>query len=822
MAESSPHSTVRRWASGRAEPSQPSLLGRFELRRILGQGAQSVVWLGFDPRLEREVAIKLIRVGDGVSIAAIPQWLQEARHVSRLSHPNIVPVFEADVQDLQPYLVFEYVPGQTLSDLLASQGAMPAVEAADLMSDVLDALAVAHAAGVIHRDVKPSNILVDDSGRARIMDFGIAAPLQDASRKDGKQAPAGTPGYMAPEVAQGGAVTAAVDVFSAGMVLAEMLSGEPLVAERDPYRAIYRILHEPLVMREDLAPEVDDTLRGIVSRALARDPTQRQTGVRAFRDELLAWSAKASGTAPQGNGGGHAGGVNVTLAFLLRRMRRTRDFPAMSDSVVRIQGIASSDTVSVASLTNEILRDVALTNKLLRLVNSAHFARGGGNISTVSRAVSLVGFNGIRNMALGLVLLEHMQDRAHANVLKDEYVRCLMAGSIAGELCTLAREREEAFIAAMFQNLGRMLAEFYFPEEARDIRALVHARRAPITEAQAGIQVLGVDYETLALGVAKSWGLPESIQRCMRKPTGAPPSKAVTDDGERMRWIAAAANDLADVMLHGADADIDRELDHCARLHARALGFSPEQMAGNIASGREKLIELAGAMQLKVMPGSRAARLVQARRVQEQPAHATATAAVAAAGAAPVTPPGRPAGTDTATRDGAMDVQQILHSGIQDITNAMAGDFKIGDILHMILETMYRGLAFDRIIFCMRDAKADVITGRFGLGHEIDAAIRSFQVALKPTQPDLFAAVCRRGADTLISDASDSRIAGNLPAWYRRGINAGSFLLLPLQIKDKPFGLIYADKGQLILDEREMSLLRTLRNQAVLAFKQSA
>ena len=819
MAEPSPNSNIRRLASGRADTAQPSQLGRFELRRVLGQGAQSVVWLAFDPRLEREVAIKLIKVGDGASIAAIPQWLQEARHVSRLSHPNIVPVFEADVQDLHPYLVFEYVPGQTLTDLLAKQGAMPAVEAADLMSDVLDALAVAHAAGVIHRDVKPSNILVDDSGRARIMDFGIAAPVQDTKRPGEKQAPAGTPGYMAPEVAQGGAVTAAVDVFSAGMVLAEMLSGEPLVAERDPYRAIYRILNEPLVMREDLAPEVDDTLRGIVSRALARDPAQRHPGVRAFRDELMAWSAKASGAGSEGSGGGHASDVNVTLAFLLRRMRRTKDFPAMSDSVVRIQGIASSDTVSVASLTNEILRDVALTNKLLRLVNSAHFARGGGNISTVSRAVSLVGFNGIRNMALGLVLLEHMQDRTHANVLKDEYVRCLMAGSIAGELCTQAREREEAFIAAMFQNLGRMLAEFYFPEEAREIRALVHTSRAPITEAQAGIQVLGVDYETLALGVAKSWGLPDSIQRCMRKPTGTPPAKEVTDDGERMRWMAAAANDLADVMLHGADASIDHELDECGRLHARALGFSPEQMAGNIVNGRAKLVELADAMQLKVMPGSRAARLVQAQRPQEQPGQAAATTAGAAAAA---TTSVQTAGSDPVTQDGARDVQQILNAGIQDITNAMAGEFKIGDILRMILETMYRGMAFERIIFCMRDPKADVISGRFGLGTEIDAATRGFQVALKPTQPDLFAAVCRRGADTLISDATDSRIAGNLPAWYRRGINAGSFLLLPLQIKDKPFGLIYADKGQLKLDEREMSLLRTLRNQAVLAFKQSA
>lgn len=820
MAESSPHSTIGRLASGRLDGARPTQLGRFELRRILGQGAQSVLWLGFDPRLEREVAIKLIKLGEGTSAAAIPQWLQEARNVSRLSHPGIVPVFEADVQDLHPYLVFEYVPGQTLSDLLAKQGALPAVEAADLMCDVLDALSAAHAAGVIHRDVKPSNILVDASGRARIMDFGIAAPMQEANPEAGKQAPAGTPGYMAPEVAQGGAVNAAVDVFSAGMVLAEMLSGEPLIAEQDPYRAIYRILNEPLVLREDLAPDVDDTLRGIVSRALARDPAQRHPGVRAFRDELMAWSSKVSGRSAPGSADRRTSDVNATLAFLLRRMRRTRDFPAMSDSVARIQRIASSDTVNVAGLTSEILRDVALTNKLLRLVNSAHFGRAGGSISSVSRAVSLVGFNGIRNMALGLVLLEHMQDKTHADVLKEEFVRCLMAGSIAGELCILAREREEAFIAAMFQNLGRMLAEFYFPEEAREIRALAQARRAPITEAQAGIRVLGVDYETLALGVAKSWGLPDSIQRCMRKPTGTPPTKEIADGSERMRWMAAAANDLTDVMLYGADSEIDRQLDRCGRLHARALGFSPEQMAGNIERGRQKLIELADAMQLKVMPGSLAARLVQVRRPREQPADAHAKAGAAA----PTTVPGHPVVTQALTQDDAPDVQRLLNSGIQDITQAMAGDFKTGDVLRMILETMYRGMGFERVIFCMRDPKADMITGRFGLGNEIDAATRSFQVALKPTQPDLFAAVCRRGADTLISDATDARIAGSLPAWYRRAINAGGFLLLPLQINDKPFGLIYADKGQqgqLRLDEHALSLLRTLRNQAVMAFRQS-
>lgn len=822
MAEASHLSTIRRLASGIREPGQPAQIGRFELRRILGQGAQSVVWLAFDPRLEREVAIKLIKPDEGADAQAIAQWLQEARHVGRLSHPHIVPLFEADVQDLHPYLVFEYVPGQTLAALIATRGAMPAVEAADLMADVLDALAAAHAAGVVHRDLKPSNVLVDASGRARVTDFGIAAAVPAAGGgASGGASPTGTPGYMAPEVAQGLPATPAVDVFSAGMVLAEMLSGQPLVAERDPFRALYRIAHEDLALPDNLAPDVDDALRAIVTRAIARNPAQRLSTPAALRDALVAWSAGATGAAVGGAPGSAQAQINSTLAFLLRRMRHTADFPAMSDAVLRIQGIAGSDTESLGSLTNEILKDVALTNKLLRLVNSAHYARGGGSISTVSRAVSLVGFNGIRNMALGLVLLEHMQDKAHANVLKDEFVRCLMAGSLAGELCALARDSEEAFIGAMFQNLGRLLGEFYFPQEARQVRALMQSSRTPLSEARAAQQVLGLEYEALGVGVAKAWGLPQTIQRCMHKPSGNPPAKPASEATERLRWIAAAANDLADAMLHSSPEEVEARLAQIGKTYARTLGFSPEEMAGNILTGRQNLASLAGAMHLQVLPGSGAARLLQLPRGAGSAGGETvdelAPLALHATGDAAA------AGEATLPRD-AEFVAQTLTAGIQDVTNALVEDGKLSDVLRMILETMFRAMAFERIVFCMREPKLDRLTGRFGLGQGVDAVVKAFHVELKPAQPDLFQVVCARGADTLISDTSDPRIAANLPAWYRKSIHASNFLLLPLQIKGRPFGLIYADMGAragLKLDDKELSLLRTLRNQAVMAFKQA-
>ena len=162
-------------------PVTPARVGRFELRRELGKGAQATVWLGFDARLEREVAVKLLRSGADTAPDDVTHWLQEARSVSRLTHPNIVPVFEADVQDGRPYLVFEYVPGRTLSEHLKARGALPPPEALSLMLGVLDALQTAHTAGVVHRDLKPSNILVDGSGRARVMTSASLPACRKAS-----------------------------------------------------------------------------------------------------------------------------------------------------------------------------------------------------------------------------------------------------------------------------------------------------------------------------------------------------------------------------------------------------------------------------------------------------------------------------------------------------------------------------------------------------------------------------------------------------------------------------------------------------------------
>lgn len=812
-------------------------LGRFELLRTLGRGAQATVWLAHDPRLEREVALKLLdpAAADGV----LAQWLHEARAVSRLAHPNVVPVFEADTIDGQPCLVFEFVDGPTLAQARRGQGRMPPRDAVALMLGVLDALAAAHALGIVHRDLKPSNVLVGQDGRPRVMDFGIAAH----AARGGDGLIVGTPGYMSPEAARGLAPAPAMDVFAAGMMLAELLAGAPLLREIDPRRAIDRVQREDFALPPSVA--VDDTLRAIVARAIARDPLARYDAARAFHAALAGWLG-APGEAVEPAAGGHG-----TLEFLLRRMRSKRDFPALSSSIVRIQRVASSETESLASLADAILEDVALTNKLLRMVNTVHFASAGaGSIGTVSRAVALVGFAGIRNMALSVVLLEHMHDKQHQALIREEFLRALMTGTLASQLAGGAREAEEGFIGALFQNLGRMLIEYYFPDEAQQIRQLAPDGGLAARE-RAAVKVLGLTASELGQGVARSWGLPASLQRAMDRPGDDPPTRALPAGAERLRWLGRAAGEWTDLMLAQAGAVPRAQLARLAESYGGALGLRLQTLEASAEAARTRFATLVDALGVKVpheavshrlLPPVAEAPTIPRARADSLVDHALAPTAVlpprgqaeavagddqralqptSQAGAAvPMAPDRQPA-----TAAGAAVPR--LTAGVQAIADFMATEeARLDDVLRRVMETLHGALGLQRVLLCLRDPTQPSIRGRFGLG--LDAAVLAprFQVGLRNAPgvaPDLFSAVCAKGLDTLIADAAAPSIAARLPAWFAQHVRAPTFMLLPLMLRGACIGLIYADHaraGELALDERELALLRTLRNQAVMAFRQ--
>ena len=842
-------------------------IGRFRLVDELGRGAQATVWRAHDERLDRDVALKLLTLDP--ADPPLSQWLHEARAVSRLSHPHIVPVFEADEIDGQPCMVFELVSGRTLAQALRSSGAMPAREAVEMMLGVVDALRAAHSLGIVHRDLKPSNILLDAEGRARVMDFGIAVRMpavpaqRNAGPVDAGSDPlvgciVGTPGYISPEAAAGGAPSAQMDVFAAGMVLGEMLCGAPLLAERDPHAALRRVQREDLLLPDHA--DADDRLRAVVQRAIARVPADRYDSAASLRDALMQWLAPADESRPE------TGGAHGTLDFLLRRMRHKSDFPALSAHVLRIQRMADSESENLNHLADEILKDVALTQKLLRLVNTAHFRRDGHGVSTVSRAVALMGLAGIRNLALSLVLVEHMKDKGHAQRLKQEFLRSLLAAQLAHAMAPTSRDAEEAFLGAMFYNLGKLLTEYYFPDEAEAIRAQMHLTHQAPTAAKAGARVhpdliadraanvvLGLGFEALGVGVARHWGLSESLQRCMRRPDTPPPSQRLPVGPERLRWMAIAANELADALWQADEPGMPARLDALVKRYGTALGLDLGDLRRTTGEARLALAQMAPAMGLALPAGSKGQHLlVEATPLPAADSlapHPSAVTAVMARRAGPDQSPSQtrsesnpdaptvllphlgvsPAPVDDPRLSNLAAVAELLTAGIHDITDTLAGDaFRLNQVLRMVLETMYRALGFQRIIFCLRDPASGRLVGRFGLGDRAAELSPVFQVLLQwpvGQAPDLFGAVCLKARDTLIADSRQAAVDQRLPGWYRQHFNAPSFMLLPMVMKAAPFALIYADQakpGGLQVGEREMALLRTLRNQAVMAFRQSS
>jgi eukaryotic-like serine/threonine-protein kinase len=783
-------------------PKAKDKLARFELLRELGRGAQATVWLAHDPRLDREVALKLINVDNDPD--AVDQWLNEARAVARLTHPHVVPVFEADFFGGRPYLVFEYVEGPTLAQARAprsNKGPMPARDAVALMLGVLDALAAAHDQGLVHRDLKPSNVLLGGDGRARVMDFGIAARV---AHKDGRIV--GTAGYISPEAARGEPPVPAMDVFAAGVMLAELLSGGPLLRETDPMRALHRVQHEDLLLPDTAA--VDGALRGIVQRALARDVNTRYDSARAMHSALAAWLN------PNDEPEALSDANSATLEFLLRRLRHRPDFPALSASVVRIQRLADSDTDSAKQLSDEVLKDVALTHKLLRMVNTPRFTSAAGEtVSTVSRAVALVGFAGVRNMALAVVLLEHMNDKAHAVKLKEEFLRALTAGTVADLLWPNPREGEAAFLGTLLQNLGRMLAECYLPEEATQIRQALSstlpkgaAASTPSEQARdaAARKILGISLEELGTGVAKAWRLPEELQEAMRTPVGAVPANVVRGMGrdERLRWLGRGANALADAML-SADGDAQTAaLLQVAERHASVFGVPAAEVVAAAHLARTQVKQLAQIMGAQVAPGEPARRLLEATY------GAQATLADASTSA---TLPGSPTATPT---------QAALSQALFDLQTLSSNPgVQVVEILQHALNALHQALALRWVVLCLRHPSSGKLMGRIGIGAGASAVAADFDI--KPdvkASTDLFSVLCARGSDLLISDAST--VANRLPAWYTQRINAPTFLLLPLMHKSTAIGLIYADQVQakgIELTAEELALVRALRDVIVTA-----
>jgi tetratricopeptide (TPR) repeat protein len=265
-------------------PAATRRVGRFRLHEELGRGAFGVVFRATDATLGRVVAVKLLRTGRFADPEEVGRFLDEGRHAAVLDHPGIVRVLEVGVADGLPYLVSEYVPGgRTLDDDAPARRDL--LRAATLVRGVAAALEAAHAIGLVHRDVKPSNILIDPEGRPRLADFGLARDGDAPRRRTTPGACPGTPTYMSPEGASGKPVDRRSDVYSLGCVLYELIAGEPPFLGSDRMVLLQRLEHDPRPPRH-LRPAIPRDLERVCLKALAREPNRRYATAGALAADL--------------------------------------------------------------------------------------------------------------------------------------------------------------------------------------------------------------------------------------------------------------------------------------------------------------------------------------------------------------------------------------------------------------------------------------------------------------------------------------------------------------------------------------------------------
>jgi class 3 adenylate cyclase/HD-like signal output (HDOD) protein len=591
-----------------------------------------------------------------------------------------------------------------------------------------------------------------------------------------------------------------------------------------------------------------------------------------FKLYTVVWREKDAGRDEDAASGADAGPDKetsrrrITLETVHSRMLESSDFPAMSRTVEvfkKLPAKADYNDISIAEITNTILNDFALTNKLLKLVNTAFYTQYDGKVTTISRALMLLGFIQVRNAALSLMMFENIQNKELADDLKLAIVNSFMSAAAARDLAlkTGKVDAEESFICALFHDMGRLVATYYLPEDDRKISAML-ARggvtdaggrtpidaggRTPIdaggrTPIDAGGRtpdedyvsraVMGLSYEELGISIAEEWRLPAQVIASMRKPPEGGIFSKPENETDRLNNVVNFSTELCSIIFNPNTAPrVKRNL--IEGLVARAgqwMEFSPKdvsRMIEKLSGEFDRFTRAAGIKTAREPFFEKITGLFEGVRAE-----------TAKAKPAPKPPPAEGGDFDDTTVLGPMGPMMdeseqpspakvselILQKGIYEVTNTLLDEYSINDILRMILEIMYRGMGFFRVLICIRNTRHNAMEGRFGFGADISTILKIFKYPLDNLSGDVFNATLNEGIDFIITNTGAPDIRSRIPDWYRNVINAQSFILLPIIINKIPLGLIYADKiyaGQSPIPAHYIWHLKTLRKLAVLAFKQ--
>ncbi len=500
---------------------------------------------------------------------------------------------------------------------------------------------------------------------------------------------------------------------------------------------------------------------------------------------------------------------------ILASLRDGGDFRAMETTVSRVSQLASSEATSTSVLADAVLQDYGLAQKLLRLVNTAAFAQPH-QVTTISRAVALLGFERVRTVAMGLILFKHLQTQAHSPELVDaltmSFYSAILGRAIADQ--TSFADPEEAFISALFHNLGRFLVALYLPAEMEAIKASAD----PDPDA-AVHRHLGMSYAAIGLAVARALNLPGRLANSMSPISGSQMHGSMTDE-EKLGSLATLANGVTDTLASSISTGDKREaITRLTRSYGPYFATINATLEGLISNAVTDLKAFSYTFRLDVPESS---FVVGLRDWQRDSLVSSKKKAMAAASASS----GLLEVGDSELHTDELP-EATLTRGLHEITNLLVTDYTLDDVLRVILETMYRalGVGRTRTFFLLKDAAASVVRFRFGLGQSASDTRAWLEVPVNRGE-DVFSLALHRQKDLVIKDSVAAEVIPLLPDWYRNVLPSRRFVvLLPLVVDQKPLGLFYIDGDQsasAVLTSPVLNYLKVLRGQAVIAIHQKS
>lgn len=560
----------------RATPTpsaRPRYFGRFELRQQLARSSASQMWMVLDSHLKQEAALCVPRV-QPLNEAEREVWMQDVQLGARLKHPHLAQVLEVGVHEGWPFVILERGELVTLAERLADGAPLTPQESAGIVVDVLDGLAYAHEAGLVHQDIGLHSVLLDRSGRARLAALGVGL----------RAGAAGEPRRTHLDL-YGLRQACERDVLMVGLLLHRLLANQPALDEPDLGNAVTRVGAEIVRLPWSTPQTVPDPLRAIANRATDRQQRQRYLNARTLLSALQRWIKT------------HTEDAGGPLALLLDRLNTVGALPGRPGTERALVSALSVETLRVDDLIEVVLKNPAMAWEMLRAVNTASFQSQGDDegATTLSRAVVMLGQEGIRRVASSIrawpgalaaqASLSADEGAAAVSVLGAELRRHCIAGHIARLMAPFSIQDEEAALAAMAQSLGSALIAYHFPDETAQISRLMQelpatepeGRPTPGMPPEAAVSaVMGVEMDELTAAVLRHWGLHERLLASARPLSRSNPVRKPATREETLRTVASLANELAATVMLETEKQ-SSAVHQVYMRYTRALDLTPKE-----------------------------------------------------------------------------------------------------------------------------------------------------------------------------------------------------------------------------------------------------